>query len=950
VKKKLEISRGVALLLTVSSLAMLAASPAMAQDAQGDRTPAPDGQGATADAGEVATPSSPGPGGDIVVTGTRLRGVAPVGSNVIGLDAAQIEQTGLATTTDLLRSVPQISNIGMDESRTTGAQRAVANLSGVSAINLRGLGAEATLVLVNGRRPPIGGGEGRFFDTSAIPAIALQRIEIVADGASAIYGSDAMTGVANLVTRRSFEGLIVQGRYGIADDLESYQVALLAGHRWSTGNIVFAAEYYLRGNLRADDRPDLYDDTGFGSFAATPANLGPSTAPTSGFRDANGNGRLDPGEGTGNPVIRQSNWQGVDVLPEQERYSFLAHADQELGPVRLNLDLLYSRRMFERFGTALTISGQNVPATNPYNATGAAVSVNYSLISQLGNQRINGYAEDWQAALGAEVDLFADWRLTGYFSYGQDRNSRRRDQVNTGGLTAALTSTSTATAFNPFGPNSRTVLDSIRQIEHIYPVFDLTNAQAQFDGALFQLPGGAVRLAFGGEYQGIHRTQVTTTTRFNAASPAPVVSLTLEREVVSAFGELFIPIFGADNASPLARAFDISLAIRYDRYRDRQLVPALNVLDADTLNPKIGLRYQPFEDLTFRASWGRSFRAPALGDYSVGAPTSTGPTVISAAVAAANGLPALPVYTTTQIQGGHTFGLEPERARTWTAGFDWRPQGIPGLQASVTYYNIRFTNQITAPASTSVLNDPAFVSALRSAGSFVVPGQGLVIFNPTTAQLLSFLNFGGIYTAKLGAPAATLYGSGSTPTAGQVTPVYALIEALTHNGGVLETDGFDVTLDYAFNTSFGRIRLGDYFTYILNYRQSLISSAPLVSYLNQVNFPLRFVNRALVGLDSGGFSANMFVTYQNAYRNTTQTPAAPIDSYTTVDLSLSYDTGEGFGAGWLRNFRIALIGQNIFDSAPPFARVVQGVAIQSFDAQTGSAIGRMFSIQISKRF
>jgi iron complex outermembrane receptor protein len=947
------------LLVAASIVALTVGMPAHAQDLDEEEL-------ATAQDPSVTAPTLTEPAveqetqasGDIVVTGTRIRGIAPTGSNVIGLNASDIEETGLATSTDLLRSLPQVSNIGMDEARTSGAQRAIANLSAASAINLRGLGPEATLTLVNGRRVPVGNGEGRFFDTNAIPAIALERVEIVADGSSAIYGSDAMTGVANLITRRSFDGLEVRARYGAANGgVDLYQVEAVGGIAWDGGTFVVAGEYYRRDNLPTAERAHLYDDAAAGSFQAYPPNIGPSTAPTSGFVDSNGNGFLDPGEASGNPVVRQSNWLEVDSLPEQERYAVYSHLGLDVADgVELFVDGFFGHREFTREATALTISGQAVSAANPYNLTGAPVTVNYSFINDLGNDRQTGTSEIWQMVGGGNVDLGA-WRMSGFLSYGEDETARSRNRINTGGLTAALNSTDINTALNPFSNGEtgwpsqavrQAVLDSIVQVETTAPTFQFTNGQIQFDGPIFTLPGGQVRLAVGGEYQGVHREQVISSARPSGNNPPPNVAPDLERRVLSGFGELFVPIFGDSNALPGIRSLELSLAARYDHYLDRQLGPALDILNTDTVNPKIGLRYRPIEELTLRGSWGTSFRAPALGDYSFGAPTVIAPTIITPGVAEANGLPALPVYTTVLLQGGHTLGLDPETATTWTLGFDWRPEWVSGLFVSATYYNIRFENQITAPASTSQLTDPAYVAALTSSDSLVLPGSGLVIFNPTTEQLQAYLAHGGSLTPRAGIPANLLYGSGSDPAPGQTTPVYALVEGLTQNSGILETDGFDVSIVYSAETGIGNFTIGEYFTYVLNYRQSLIASAPLQDFLNTVNFPLRFVSRTHLGFSSGRFSANAFVNYYNSYENRAVTPAEEVDSYTTVDLNLAYNFGEGLPL--MRDAGIALIVQNLFDADPPYARTVQGVAVQNFDSQNASALGRLVSIQLRLRF
>ena len=217
----------------------------------------------------------------IVVTGTILRGVAPVGSSIISLNATDIQKTGLLTTTDILRSIPQISGIGTGEASTnTAANNANLNISRANALNIRGLGIQATLTLMNGRRLPVGGFGGQLFDPGSIPAIALARIDVVADGASATYGSDAVAGVANLILRTDVDGIEARARYGFADDYNSQALSMIAGKRWETGRAMIAAEYTWNDQLLQSDRPEFFpcDQTLIGgtnncTFGGAPGNI-----------------------------------------------------------------------------------------------------------------------------------------------------------------------------------------------------------------------------------------------------------------------------------------------------------------------------------------------------------------------------------------------------------------------------------------------------------------------------------------------------------------------------------------------------------------------------------------------------------------------------------------------------------------------------------------------------
>lgn len=180
--------------------------------------------------------------GEILVTGTRIRGSGPVGVPVITVDRKAMAESGFSTTQQIVQSIPQNFSGGAIEGMSgliTGAGNG--NVSRGVGVNLRGLGQGSTLVLINGDRPPLGGFSGTFSDLSVIPASAIERVEIVPDGSSAIYGSDAVAGVVNVVTRNNFRGAETSFRIGTADgDAQEYQFSQLFGVKWSSGNAVIA--------------------------------------------------------------------------------------------------------------------------------------------------------------------------------------------------------------------------------------------------------------------------------------------------------------------------------------------------------------------------------------------------------------------------------------------------------------------------------------------------------------------------------------------------------------------------------------------------------------------------------------------------------------------------------------------------------------------------------------
>ncbi|HEU0096964.1 MAG TPA: TonB-dependent receptor, partial [Rhizomicrobium sp.] len=177
----------------------------------------------------------------VTVTGTSIRGTSgPVGSAVLGITAETIQANAPSNVQELLSTVPLLGNFGANAEQSTPNHWRTAGYDP----NIHNLGIYATLSLVNGHRIAPTGGEGVIPDPSIVPVIALQRVEVLANGASAVYGSDAVAGVVNFIYRKEFEGIQASGTYGFNDtQYAKKDLSLLAGHSWGSGNIMAAYEY-----------------------------------------------------------------------------------------------------------------------------------------------------------------------------------------------------------------------------------------------------------------------------------------------------------------------------------------------------------------------------------------------------------------------------------------------------------------------------------------------------------------------------------------------------------------------------------------------------------------------------------------------------------------------------------------------------------------------------------
>ncbi|MBC7767973.1 MAG: TonB-dependent receptor, partial [Phycisphaerales bacterium] len=281
-------------------------------------------------------------GDDLVVTGTRIRGAVPAGANVLTLDEAAIAETGRSTVQDVLATLPQNFFGGQNEAAQQSSASNGRNLSFGASVNLRGLGADSTLALVNGRRLAPAG-FGHFVDISSIPLAAVSRVEILPDGASATYGADAVGGVVNVILQDEYEGAETTFRAGSdgRGDVADLGLSQLAGLRWRSGGFVVAYEYRDRTDLDWNDRDFTSDSNlaryGGRDYSRTQANPGTITrlgasAVTYAIPTGQNGTTLRQSDLIAGQTNRQNAVEGMDVLPQQRSHAFFASAHQELGP------------------------------------------------------------------------------------------------------------------------------------------------------------------------------------------------------------------------------------------------------------------------------------------------------------------------------------------------------------------------------------------------------------------------------------------------------------------------------------------------------------------------------------------------------------------------------------------------------------------------------------------
>jgi iron complex outermembrane receptor protein len=847
---------------------------------------------------------------EVVVTGSSIRGAAPVGSSVITVDTEQLRERGTSSTTDALRTLPQIFNLGADEGRLTGGNGAGANVTFGSGINLRGLGTASTLTLLDGRRLVPAGLMGQYVDPSVIPMDAIERIEVVPDGSSAIYGSDAVGGVVNIILRKKFEGLQARLRYGYADGTHQKIASLVGGTVWSSGSFMAAYEHNERDRLMAADRAFYTDDfRPWGGPDRRPASGNPGNIILNGVSYAiptNQNGQgLTPASFTANTTNRESIYRYVTALPEQKRDLLALTLTQRLNDrLELFAEGYGQYRDFSavRNGSTLNLT---VPSTNAFFVNPSATPVTretvaYNAATDLGGFTDDGFSRSYTAYTGINADLGGNWQGTGYVFYGNNYEHTLQTGFNTALLNQALADSNPLTAFNPFGAGSFTnpaTIAKIRSWQNIDSEYDRGGAGLKVDGQLASLPGGDLKLAVGLDYYHDRYQQLVRNTASTLDNTFPPYNRSdIRRDVRSAFAELYVPIVGAANSRPGLQTLTLSLAGRIDDYSDF----------GSTTNPKVGLDWSPVHSVKLHASFGKSFRAPTPSNLD----NQGGEFITVQDFADAGGKLTRGVF----VRGGNP-DLGPERAKTQSFGIDFAPDWALAPRASLNYFHVDYQDQIGAPG-----------------------GDPNVLLQPLLAP----------YVARNPDPAVAAGYMARRSFQGQPEDpanIKVIVDGRSQNTSRVVTKGLEGQLQMQWQTAVGTFNTGASALYLFNYDQALIKGAAQTDVVGTLNNPQRFQGRVQFGWRENELSASAFLNYSGHYENTTVTPVQNIGSYTTVDVSLGYDFGQARG-GWLDSLRLQLTAQNLFDKEPP--PVFNGVL--AFDPQVASALGRLVSFEVVKKF
>ena len=830
------------------------------------------------------------------------------------IDSVSIDAMGAKNIGDITQTLT--INTGSENNPDAFTQGATA---GTSNMNLRGLGLASTLVLLNNKRQVVTAqatnGGVNFVDTSSlIPIIALERMEIVKDGASALYGSDAVAGVVNFITKKNYDGSKITAEYqdGKYGNNKEYVLQGLWGAVGENTNILAAISYTNRSPMFTSDRRlarPQDDASSLGNPGSFFVGATPFIDPT-GCEEYGGSPRLLAPSGTV-PGL-EIGFCGFDVgatysyVADESRLSSYFSATKDFSDgLKWTTEVSYAKNKAERGGSPsfAILTFPTVPADHPSNVFGTDVSffgraigngaegdpANTQSDTVRFSTTLTGELEDgfWEVSYTAARnefqfsvnDTLAQEFQNALYGFG----GQGCDPVNgTAGVGACE-------YFNPFAtsytvlPNSQNVIDSFTAKEVIDSTSNLEVVEAFVSSDLFEMDGGAAGIAVGLQYryQDLAQDYDSLANQDSFAFVIGNPDIYGEQDVWAAFAEL---------AMPVTEDFDIQLALRYENYGGST---------GDTVDPKLAASWRVTDNFSLRGSVSTSFRAPSIFQRDGGGTSlnqMTDPLTVG------------PSFAAVRTSGNED--LVPEESTAYNIGFSIEP--VDDWSIEVDYWNFDFTDVIIAENFQAILEaDPQNPDRIVRAG------------DPLNGPLL------------------------------QVNTTYI-------NASSLETSGLDIVSSYKMETEMGVFIPTINATYILAYdlddpQAGDIDGLGLRNYSNiGVSTPQL---RANVGVNwsTGNHSANMFVRYidgydddQNCADGTLFTPECTlgykdIDSLVTVDIQYNVNLGAIFETD--NSYVLTIGGTNITNKNPPQVFTAGG-----FDSKVHDPRGRQLYAKVAIEF
>jgi iron complex outermembrane receptor protein len=868
----------------------------------------------------------------IEVTGSNIKRIdTETPSPVTIITRDQIQQSGQRDIAELLRNVSAAS-AGSQQDNSSGSFS-----GGAQTISLRGLGSASTLVLLNGRRMAPAAyadpntGNSTVYNLNSIPIDAIERIEILKDGASAIYGSDAMAGVVNIILRRDYTGGEISGSYSKNGDGDwgTYRGSItmgvgdLAKNNW---NIIGSFEHYHRDPVSIRDVKNVYDEdnTRLGAWRVTQSANG---FPANYFREnvlGNGNFATFVGVDRNCPPqqiiaarCRYNSYNDVNVAFGNTRNDGYLRGTVNLSSnISAFAELLYSKSDTNYFTTpssfsnAISVWGASdgslrqfrliLPVGHPDNPTTVPVAAAYSF-ADVGRRTDVQSNENTRGVAGVKGTL-GTWD----FETGLLFMKNKREDVNGGyldfqGLQSVLADRSYRFDGRRNDPAvlSRLATTFTEVGESKVTSFDLRGSRE-----LMAMAGGPFAVAAGLE---IRKEELSI-----VSDPKIIAGNIVGRGTSAADGDRNVTALYAELSVPFLKKLETQLALRTEHYSDF----------GNSTTPKLGIKYQPVESLALRGTYAKGFRAPALSQIS------------QSSVQAFNNGVRDPLRCTTFDANNRDCStsfasfiranpdLKPEKSDNLTAGFIFAPS--QSFSVAVDYWSIKRKEQIDRFSAT-------FLLARESAF------PGAVVRDPNPATWLP-----GI------------------PNSG---PIFAVLRQF-FNLAETHVDGVDVDVTHT-------MRLGDMGkltntfngTYLSHYKYAVAKGDPLVDQAGTFGGPAdalpRFRGNIASAWTTGPWTLTGRVNYTSGWfdgaggttaqgggcffsANQLITPNCRVKPWTTIDAGAVY-TG-------VKNLSVGLQVRNVANTKAPFDPNFELTTQQGFNSEFHNALGRYYTFNVSYKF
>jgi iron complex outermembrane recepter protein len=889
----------------------------------------------------------------IEITGSRIRSVDVETSQPMQILTRQdIEKQGLTSVADVLNRISS-NGATMNTNVNNGGD-------GSATVSLRNLGAARTLVLVNGRRW-VSGLSGSV-DLNTIPSAIIERVEVLKDGASSIYGSDAIAGVVNIITRSNFDGAEVNGyigQYGQGDGQRTSFDATV-GASSDRGNIVIGLSSVKEDAVMASDRA-LSAEPVYGKGSSAYSSYSASGRISTDGGDSWSvlpNGATGSGSSTSpyyaldQYVPYTTSEYGYNyakdnyLITPQKRDSLFVQGSYDItDDIRFKFDALSNRRQSSQrlagyplasTSTGILLSGESY--YNPYNTNygGDGSDVDWS-------HRLTEYARLYEQDVktnhvytGLEGNFeFAGRQFNwdaGYAHNQTDETETQYGDVNLLNLENALGASFLDTdgvvkcgsagnviegcvPFNPLSPAGAVTQDQLDYIlftAHNTYQYKNDSFTANLSGDVVELPAGWMGFAAGVEHRresGYSSPDALISAGYTSGNSFTPTSggYTLN----DYYTELAIPVL---KDLPGAQALDLSVAGRFSDYNTF----------GTTMNYKFGFKWKPINDVLVRGNYATGFRAPSIEDLYLGSsdsydsysdPCSTNSTSYNSTIAAnctAAGVPSnfVAEYNSASGNSGQTLypftytsnpNLQPEKSKSTTFGFVYSPSQVQGLDVSLDWWKIKITDAITEFSATQIL-------------------QQCYEYNVSS--------FCDLITRD----------SDGTVTNIVIQPM---------NVGAIRMEGYDLAAHYKLpETSFGQfiISLDSTYVAVNEQKQDANSSWEAYNGIYHESNPNWRV-RGNVGIDwsYGNFAANWSVRYYSGMKDYDSEQNAD-GSYRHVAASAFNDMQVSYQLPWNATVRVGV--NNVFDRDPP---VVLSAFANSFDPAY-SIPGRYSYVQYTQRF